>query len=185
MDSVFTLADTWTGGYYCLAIGCPEDAVFDVVAASRRLWEHEQLDGCFLDSDREPSDQRRFSPTEGSLADHLYGVATLSSGKRVSCAQFRGQNWLMLGIPLGSLSTVFSVGAYPFRVAGEPSPEPWLREVNGFLEEIGRFVHLEVKFELGIIGFEVDISDAQKQQAAELAAERWNGLFVFEDNQLK
>ena len=184
MNALFTKADTWTGGYYGLVIGCAEEAAFDAAAASMRMWQHERLDGCFLDPDREPSDQRRLSPNEGTSADRVYGIARLASSKQVACAQFRVQNSLMLGMPLGSLGTVFSIGAYPFRIAGEPTPEPWLREVNSFIEEIGRYVYQEVKFELGIIGFEVDIPDAQKQAAAGVAAERWNGLFVAENDQL-
>ena len=51
-------------------------------------------------------------------------------------------------------------------------------EVNNWLVNIARQIHPIAKFELGIIGFEVDYFEVKKQLEKGLPNERWDGLLI-------
>jgi hypothetical protein len=92
--------------------------------------------------------------------------------------------WMTFYIPLGSLGDVYPTEAYPFNLRKEPSPELWLTEINSFMEGIARFIYREIRFEIGVIGYEVDPSDIVKMLAKGLPSERWEGILLPRDDQL-
>ena len=53
---VFTGGETWTGGFYELALEYERDSG-GVVDGLNALWKLEDIEGCYLDSAVEPTDQ--------------------------------------------------------------------------------------------------------------------------------
>src|SRR5688500_5359960 len=94
---LFTAPDAWHGGTFDLTLylGCATP-VARFLAAAEALWSHPSLDGCYLDTRREPAEQPRVTPAEiqrGLTPDEgvstLRGVATLPNQARTayfSCA---------------------------------------------------------------------------------------------------
>src|SRR5690242_10116496 len=61
---LFTDHDAWCGGYYELALELGPRSDVGLRTALKALWGHRDLDGCFLDRNREPGDQDRVSPED-------------------------------------------------------------------------------------------------------------------------
>jgi hypothetical protein len=158
-DQLFTEYDAWHGGFYELALelGPRSDETLRLALAA--LWRHPDLDGCFLDRNREPSDQERVQPEGIGDGAHCLGVAQLPNGRRAACGscvvrEEDGSDWLNLYLPTGSLSKAYPVGSFPF--GGEATgPNNWRSEVEDWLVEIGRSISRFATFRLGLIGFEV------------------------------
>ncbi len=160
MTDVFTIWDAWGGGFYelALAFASPVDQALD--AALKTLWNLPGIQGCYLRSDVAPSSQPRIVPSLAALnsAGHLRGIATLPNGKSVACGTYRvseegGPDWLGFYIPLGSLSTAYDVGGYPF--ATGPTSAKWRQPLEEWLAGIGQAVFAHATFQLGLVGFEV------------------------------
>ncbi len=153
------------------------------------LWAIPVLNGCFLRIDTEPDKQEKYSPGEIDHQGHMYGVASLPNGKRSCCgsywADFENNGcWLSLYIPIGSLASAYDMGAYPFQ-ANEPGTSNWIVEINNWFVNIAKKIHPIAKFEIGIIGFEVDFFDVEKILATGIPSERWVGFLVVKNNQLE
>ena len=177
---LFTLDDAWCGGFYEVALEFgprSDDRLRSAIAA---LWQHPDLEGCFLDGTLEPSKQKRVSPASLDELSHLLGVARMPNGLRVACGSCTvreedGPDWLDFYIPMGSLANVYPAGGFP---AGTEAdwPGTWRSEVEDWLAEIGRSVGRAVAFRLGLIGFEVSGADYAAHVAAKgIPAQRFIG----------
>ena len=159
---VFTPSDIWYGGFYELALELGARSDEKLQAALRRVWSFPSLEGCYLDSEREPSEQPRVEvPSTLEEPGQLRGIALLPNGKRVACATFivreeDGPDWLGFYVPMGALSITgaYDVGGYPFDVARRSHKE-WQHELDGWLADLGAYVFRAVPFRLGLIGHEV------------------------------
>jgi hypothetical protein len=179
---VFTESDTWVGGDFELALEIEARSDVLLSSALSALWQHPDLEGCYERRDREPADQVRVRPTSIEPGSGLLGIARLSNGKRVACQSIilrdEEADWLVLGIPMGSLGTVYRVGAYPFGSEGEHTG-PWLREVESFLVGIAHHVARASPFRLGLVGHEVACdTDAQRVAAHGIPADRHYGYLM-------
>ncbi len=176
---IFTQPDTWSGGYYELAILLAPDTLARAVTA---LWSFADLEGCYTDRDREPTDQPRVPPD----AQHdLFGVARIGAA-RVACRSLAiryegGDDWLHFMLPLGSLGTAFPVRAYPF---DDGSSLAWRDEVDAWLCTIARHVHAQMPFSRAVVGWDVGAGD-EVATRSEVPEERSNGYLIDCDGTLE
>jgi hypothetical protein len=160
MTCYFTETNTWSGGYYELAIELGHRSEERLLAALAAVWSDPDLDGIYLSREMEPWEQQRLAITAETLqADHLQGLARLPNGETVACGTFvfredGGPDWLVLYLPLGALGTVYPVGGYPFEPDVANSRQ-WREALDPWLARIGSRVYDHVAFRLGLIGFEV------------------------------
>src|SRR5262245_29820054 len=99
-DRLFTRDDAWYGGFFELALEVGPRSDDRLRAALAALWSHTDLDGCYDDHLREPSDQPRVQPRLGESGSHLHGVARLPNGAHVACGsclirEDEGPDWLV------------------------------------------------------------------------------------------
>src|SRR5215204_3547614 len=167
----FTKYGTWYGGFYELAIELGEPSDERLVNALRALWQHPSLEGCYFDSDREPNEQQRVSPSNESLDRmHLYGLARLPNGQRVACGsclirEGDGPDWLDFYLPTGALGDAYEIGAFPFAEANVDH-RGWRVPVDEWLKSIGEYIHTVTPYRLALIGFEVS-GEAYASEVAE------------------
>ena len=178
---VFTGGETWTGGFYELALEYERDSG-GVVDGLNALWKLEDIEGCYLDSAVEPTDQprRTFEPSL-LAAGHLYGVASCPGGLQIACGsctveEADGSDWLVFYLPMSALGRVYPVGGFPFDAADH---ESWRAPLDNWLVEVARRVFSRAPFALGLVGFETsgDVHAADLV-ASGLPAKRHHGLLV-------
>ncbi len=179
----FTSPEAWAGGDYELKIwlGAPSDERISEALAS--IWESSLLQGPYCDPHKEPAEQTRVSPAE----DLLYGLAHIS-GRQLPFRTFvlreedehgnRHADFLYLSLPLGGLETIYSVGAYPF--GSIETARTWRPEVDAWFLQLLRGLNRPFSFQLGVIGFEVemtaaDVADLRSESAAD---EHFNGMIL-------
>ncbi|HST53308.1 MAG TPA: hypothetical protein VLJ61_14955 [Pyrinomonadaceae bacterium] len=187
----FTKPETWFGGYYELAIEVGGRSGERLLSALKAVWSHPALEGCYLDRDKEPHEQRRVSvPPALAEPTHLQGLALLPNGQKVACGtclirEEDGPDWLDFYMPMGTLGDVYEVGGYPFDMTSATHRE-WQTPVDEWLKGIGEWVFSSVPFSLGLIGFEVS-GDAYAAQVSKegVPAERYFGYLVPEGRKLK
>lgn len=170
----FTLDDTWTGGFYELALEIGPYADKPLFDALKVLWKHPSLEGCYLDQTKEPDDQVRYNPVaelyyqQGMYSDfHTYSISTLPNGSRIACGSciireyFAGSDadedapdWLVFYLPMGALAQTYDVGGYPFDTDIK-SPESWQKPIDDYLAELGKYIYAHAPSRLGLIGHEV------------------------------
>ena len=161
----FTDRQAWVGGFYELSLQIRPHSDEKLFEALKTLWQHPALEGCYLKRDIEPVNQKRMAPSLPlESPERLYGLATLHSEERITCGSVilpdhLGSDWLDFYVPLGSLSTVYEVAAYPFDM-DEVSSDTWQTPIDTWLWSIGSFIFQRAPFQLGLIGFEIfaDIS---------------------------
>ncbi len=157
---LFTAGEAWLGGFYEVAFEiCPRSDE-RLQAALAAVWAHPDIDGCYLDRNREPADQPRVSPEGLGSGTHLLGIARLLSGAPCACGtclirEDDGSDWLVFYLPMGSLVTCYpEAGGFPFP-SDKDWPGPWRTDVEDWLANVGRWVARSASFDLGLIGFEV------------------------------
>jgi hypothetical protein len=160
MTQYFTEADTWSGGYYELAIELGRRSDERLLAALAAVWAAPDLDGPYLSRDVEPWQQQRLAITTELLqVSHLHGLARLPNGVTIACMtsiirEDDGPDWLGLYLPMGALGTAYSVGGYPFEPDVANSHQ-WRDVIDSWLAGIGSRVYDQVAYRLGLIGFDV------------------------------
>ncbi len=160
MPSYFTQTDAWTGGFYELALELGERDDSRLFNTLQTIWKHNSLDGCYLDSRKEPHEQPKVLPPEITDSGmHLYGLARLPNSRQVPCGtvvirETDGSDWLDFYLPMGGLGQAYDVGGYPFDVEIR-SPDHWQKPIDDFLAELGKVIFTTVPFALGLIGHEV------------------------------
>lgn len=189
MKKIFTQPDAWTGGHYGLDIRLPNNQEKTIQDTLNEVWNHPTLEGCFLRPDLEPAAQSKEMPLVKNAQGHLYGIANLPNGERVASGCFLSDYeddscWFCLYLPLGALGDAYPVGGYPFVDEQEESPETWMKEVNSWLKGIAETVYQRVKFRIGVIGFEVNYFDLEKQLEKGVPDERWDGILIPNGKQL-
>ncbi len=187
MLKLFTDDNAWSGGFYELMFRLHES--MDPQKALSILWNRTELEGCYLDHTREPSEQEKVSPLGASYQGHWYGLATLPNKKQCAAGSFWGEYdnigvWLTFYIPIGSLGVVYSLGAFPFNIPATPYPESWMLEVNDWFRKIAEGVFPTLQFSLALIGYEVDFRVLEQLQEG-IPTKRWEGILLFAENQLK
>jgi hypothetical protein len=158
-EQLFTAKGAWYGGFYELALGIGPRSDERLRSALTTLWKHPDLEGCFFDRDREPTEQSRTKDFSMETGSHSLGVASLPNGSRIVCGsclvrEDDGPDWLDFYLPLGSLGTAYPVGSFPFGTEAD-WPGTWRYEVEDWLARIGLWIAQSTLFQLGIIGFEV------------------------------
>ena len=149
MTQYFTETDTWSGGYYELAIELGSRSDERLLGALAAVWADPDLDGVYLSRDVEPWQQQRLAITAELLqVSHLQGLARLRNGTTIACGtvfirEDDGPDWLNLYLPMGALGTVYSVGSYPFEPDVANSHQ-WRDVVDPWLAGIGSRVYHRV-----------------------------------------
>ena len=88
-----------------------------------------------------------------------------------------GIDWLDFYIPLGALETIYEV-AYPY----DKSWRVWAQPLDHWFADIGRWIHQEVPFQLGLIGEEVSgFTYASELATAGIPSDRMLPLLVPND----
>jgi hypothetical protein len=161
MTLYFTNDETWLGGYYELAIEIGARSDEHLLDALIAIWTHPTLEGCYLDRQKEPSDQPRIKPSADFLSImHHQGIALLPNGCRIAWGtclireEDEGPDWLDFYLPMGILNGAYDIGSYPFDDPGS-KPEHWQPSVDEWLAELGEYVYSITPFQLGLIGFEI------------------------------
>jgi hypothetical protein len=166
---LFTDGEVWTGGFYELALEYGTGAAQGLIEGARSVWNLRLMEGCYLQSDRDPEHQRKVDFVPSLLsAGHLYGVAIVPNGTRVACGtcsipEIDGSEWLILYCPMSALGRAYPVGGFPF---DRRDHESWRRPLEDWFAAIGHDVFKTAPFRLGLVGFEV----AADVQAAEIAS---------------
>ena len=188
MGNLFTQSDAWYGGFFELTFELPLETKSLANVILEKLWSTPSLNGCYLKKDIEPEQQEKLSPIEFQNDGHWYGAANLPNGKQSCCGSFlmdyeNDGCWITFYIPIGSLSNAYNTGSYPFN-SGTQDVFNWMTEINDWLVNIARQVYPLSKFELGIIGFEVDLFEIKKKLVKGIPDKRWDGLLVPREDQL-
>lgn len=199
MMNYFTNKDSWSGGFYELALelGNYSDTYSNerITSALKVLWSYPLLNGVYLQRNQEPSQQQCISIhdfTAPSTQNHLQGLAALSDKIQVACGtctvreEEDGSDWLIFYIPLGTLIDVYPIiGGYPFGSTDEESCKSWQVSINDWLIELGKYVFDVVEFRLGLVGFEVS-GDVYAQELFEkgIPEERYQGYLLPETDSL-
>jgi hypothetical protein len=149
---VFTDNETWTGGFYELALEYPSGTDAHLVRALTELWQSTDIVGCYLKRDIEPEDQPRLDFEASMLShSHLQGVATLPGGSPVACGTCcvrddSGSDWLVFYLPMSALGNALPVGGFPFDGGNH---ETWRRPLDTWLADLGRNLFGLVPYRLG------------------------------------
>lgn len=154
---LFTDDDVWNGGFYELALEYERDTLPSLIDGLTAVWNADVVVGCYLNRERDPDDQSRaeFEPSL-PFEGHLYGVATLAAGRKVACGtccvrEDGGADWLVFYCPMGTLGSVYPVGAFPLDGNDYGS---WRVELDSWLTTLGNQVFASAPFRLGLVGFE-------------------------------
>lgn len=179
---MFTEPETWSGGSIELLVALGDTTADRQLQALQCLWQWSALSGPYAQSKIEPAFQAPIQPT---LGKSLYGVATLPgcAGQVAFATSFvedEDGSWLYAGIPLGSLGTVYEVGAFPF----DEGFAAWQREVFAWLYSLAQHLFQQVPFERGVIGW-LTIVEVDELARRQLPEKRYQGYVVAENGILK
>jgi hypothetical protein len=189
MQKLFTIDDTWSGGFYELVFQLHESTTPQ--KALSVLWSHPDLEGWYSDRNREPGELEKAVPADFAYESHWYGIATLPSQKRCTAGSFWGKYtdiagaWLTIYLPLGSLGRVYSIGAYPIKGPGAPDPGDWVLQVNDWLKTIAEDLFPRLRFSLALIGYEIEFYEVFERLRKGVPTERREGIILPEGNRLK
>lgn len=181
-SKVFTSPDAWHGGTYDLALmlGPPSDGRLS--AALDAVWSFTDIDGCFERADLEPGEQRRGPAVEPGrdLQTVLRGTARLPAAVEVACSTIPvreedGNDWLYFGLPMGSLSRAYPVGAFPW---DDGSSLAWREELDGWLRALAGHVASRQQFKLGMVGFTDGDLEPERALLDGVPERRWVGYLV-------
>src|SRR3954463_2092092 len=141
MTRYFTAEYVWDGGLYIMWLDLgqrSDDVLYDALA---QLWSHPDLDGCYLDRQREPEDQPRIPATEFTPdhGPHALGLARLPNGAQVACGAIPSRldpdrDALEFYLPIGALE-----GVYPMEDnASGKRPEYGRARLDDWLTDLAR-----------------------------------------------
>lgn len=179
---IFTKPEAWAGFSYELAVelGPVDDARLE--RALRIIWSHADLDGCYLERDREPAEQVAVRPAgDLPLEAILRGLASLGPRAPVACSTIPvreegGSDWVYFSLPMGSLRTVFPVYGFP---VDDGSDLSWRSTVDHWLCRLARHLFDTVKFRLGLVGCIDGLEIGADELLVEgVPDERWVGYLV-------
>ena len=188
---VFTRDETWSGGYYELALEMGKRSDTRLLAALASVWAHPSVTGCYLKRDQEPNEQARVAVTQDALTvTQLQGTARMPNEITVACGtclirEDDGPDWLVLYLPMGALSRAYDVGAYPFD-SDRGDASHWRRPVDTWLRGVASDVYERARFELGLIGHEVS-GELYARNVVETGVpeRRWAGILLPDGAELR
>lgn len=187
MTPQFSNSDAWSGGYFELALELGPRSDERLRTALCEVWRHPSLSGLYLKCDLEPEDQERVAPEALDFNQPAYGLADIPGIGRTCCLSIvireeNGPDWLALGVPMGSLSEVAPVGAYPFSDGSDLS---WRLLMYDWLRQVAEAVFKSAPFRLGLIEHEV-CCDAYAEDVRRdgLPEKRWFGYLLPENEGL-
>lgn len=178
MKSLFSHDHAWSGGFFELAVELGARSDDRLRSALCKVWEHPTLSGCYRQSDREPELQVRIDPGSLDVEETVYGVANIPGIGTTCCLTTvlrveDRSDWLMLGVPMGSLSLVADVGAYPFADSTDLS---WRLLMQAWLRQVADSIFETVPFQLGLIDHDVlGEIHAEDVRRGGIPHERWFG----------
>lgn len=189
---VFTDRENWNGGFYELSLELGDRDDDRLQLALTALWGAAAVTGCYGSRDREPADQIEIPVTVASFEEfgHLRGIVRLPLGGSVVCGCFStrsddGEDWLTFYLPLGALAALDNrIGGFPFGPGSEPQALVWRASLDTWLAGVADQVFRQVDFRLGLIGFEVDYTNAAELDGV-VPEQRWNGYLLPADGQLR
>jgi hypothetical protein len=176
---VFTAPEAWYGSTFELTLDLGPESGYRLIAAATALWSHPALRGCYLDADREPSEQRAVRPDDvmhNAPETPLRGLATLPNGTTVACSshglRIEGEaDQLVFELPLGSLATAYPIGAYPY---DDGTPLAWRATLEDWLFGLAQRAWHPGRVRAGTIGAGVaGYFEAADALRAGVPAERW------------
>jgi len=187
-----TLPDVWAGGHYALKLCLGSASEAQLQAALEAIWRYPELRGPFAYRNKEPLRQA-ILPVDAPH-DQLFGAMRIRD-KFVPCGTIavreeddlgeRTADFITHYSPMGALSQVFPVGSYPFG-SWDAAPE-WRAEVDGWFLEMLRSQREVLSFEVGKIGFEVEMNAmrAGKLKSGRMPAERFDGIVIPGENEIE
>jgi hypothetical protein len=146
------------GGFYELSFWLGNVTAAQIHSAVAALWSLPGIDGCYLESDRVTTMQRRISPDVAAGEGKLYGNATLPNGHMIACGMHcsglkdeaptdfvysstpgADTDFILLSfdIPLGALAPIYPIGGFPF---GTNDHRSWREPFQNWLASIGSAV---------------------------------------------
>ena len=141
---LFTNKDTWSGGFYELAMEISADDMNQIKDILQAILTFPPFTGYYLDMNVEPEEQIRQDVNaikiDPDILPHFLGILTLPNGKKSACGvclitEDQERCWVDFYLPMGALAEVYNVGAYPFGDF-ETSPK-WQEPVDDWLYKIG------------------------------------------------
>lgn len=178
MPRLFTDPDRWTGGSFDFLVYFGHASDEELRRTIQVLWQHPSLQGPYANQYREPSEQQMIDVMrEEETPCQLIGVATLPNGIEVAAKHWVITDddgcWLYFGVPMGSLGTAYSVGAYPFN---DGSPADWTVPVSQWLLSVAVHVFEAVAFKAGVIGWLtlLDTDDVLEVSTGNMPIKRWH-----------
>ena len=191
----FAPEEVWRGGFYEIEmeLGVPSDERLSLVL--EKVWSHKSLEGCYLDRSQEPHAQTPVDPREHAHEGHLYGIAHLPNGVHCACGTYVCRlesgadtpscDFVAFYLPLGSIATAYPIGGYPFTDTKQAGA--WRTVLDNWLVELGHFVYKQTRFELALVGFEVDFPTVSSTVVRRngIPSERYDGYLWPVDSRLE
>jgi hypothetical protein len=173
---LFTAPNTWSGGFYELIIHLGRRSDQRLQQALDLLWMHDNLDGCWLNPDVEPADNRRIEPLLRNPVK-LLGIAALSDTQNAACLSvikrqkltdgkqmgIAKPDWLRFGLPMGALATIYDVGTFPETAMWDHEARQWREKLDRWLVDIARHICKSVPYDFAMIGHELDEEELWRQ----------------------
>ena len=182
MTTYFTHEDSWTGGFYELAIDVGSTMDELVLTVLQAIWSHPALEGCYLDRTREPADQMRLTMTPELLhRTHIQGIARLPDNHFLPCGtcllrDLGDTTWIDFYIPTGALEWVYPLGGFPFSRQDRNAQRQWQQPLDNWFADLGRYIFEHSAYRFAVIGHEV-AAEADAAQISErgIPEQRWMG----------
>ena len=161
MTTYFTHEDSWTGGFYELAIDVGSTSDEAVLPLLQALWSHPALDGCYLDRTREPADQLRLMMLPELLHHtHLQGIVHLPNNHSFPCGtcllrELGNTTWIDFYIPTGALERIYPLKGFPLSHQDTDAQRQWQQPLDNLFAELGKYVFERAAYRFALIGYEV------------------------------
>jgi hypothetical protein len=179
----FQNEQTWTGGSFEILFYLGEK---EGLLLLEKLWSEMGFDGPYIDNKVLPTNQDKLKVISNIESTNIYGTSIFDN-KTVACSTTTIKDedgvWIYFGFPLGGLSEVYDVGAYPFE---DGKNHAWTERLAQYLRELAEMFFSDVSFYGAIIGWltavEVDeLLDAVKSGVPE---ERWFWYLINDNGKL-
>jgi hypothetical protein len=116
---IFTESHTWTGGSFDILFHLDSSSEERLKKFIRRLWSYPSLTGVWFSNSEEPlrANQKNVNNDQEEFPSILYGIALVDEVQLACCTHHLRDDdgdWVYFGVPLGSLSRLYPVNAFPW-----------------------------------------------------------------------